>query len=188
MSINVLDRLDLLHNSLVQIRNGGDEIEAQAESFSAISISAAENAKAFERPDHVFDCDTTRSQSTVLLFLFRCQWMQLTFLERCPRVAMQRIDTLIAGVAQKDNLGQERQSAAFEKCEVVSFSGASGHTHDCFLQWVDHDLPFLGVAFLFAGVASALFFWGRSMRCSLASTTITVRSKEPSCRAFLPGK
>ena len=101
---------------------------------------------------------------------------------------MQRVDTLIAGVAQKNNLGQERQTAAFEKCEVVSFSGARRHAHNRLLQWIDHDLPFLGVAFFLAGVASALFFWGRSMRCSLASTTITVKSKEPSCNAFLPGK
>ena len=101
---------------------------------------------------------------------------------------MQCVDTLIAGVAQKDNLGQGRQTAAFEKCEVVGFTCAGRHAHNRLLKRVDHDLSFLGVAFLFAGVASALFFWGRSMRCSLASTTITVRSKEPSCNAFLPGK
>ena len=101
---------------------------------------------------------------------------------------MQCVDTLVAGIAQKDDLGQERQTAAFEKCEVVGFTGAGRHAHNRLLQRVDHDLPFLGVDFLFAGVTSALFFWGRSMRCSLASTTITVRSNEPSCNAFLPGK
>ena len=101
---------------------------------------------------------------------------------------MQRIDTLVAGVAQKNDLGPERQTTAFEKCEVMSFSGARRYTHDCFLNRIDHDLPFLGVAFFLAGVATSLFFWGRSMRCSLASTIITVKSKEPSCNAFLPGK
>jgi hypothetical protein len=103
----------------MQIYNGGDEIEPQAESFSAVSVSAAEDAKAFERSDHVFDCDTARRESAILLFLFRCQWTKLTFFERCPRVVMQHIDTLIAGVAQKNNLGQERQTTAFEKCEVM---------------------------------------------------------------------
>lgn len=101
---------------------------------------------------------------------------------------MHRVDTLIAGIAQKDDLGQERQAAAFEKCEVVGFTCASGHAHNRLFKRVDHDLSFLGMTLLLAGVAAALFFWGRSMRCSLASTTITVRSKEPSCKAFLPGR
>ncbi len=53
---------------------------------------------------------------------------------------------------------------------------------------LNHDLPFLGMAFFLAGIEPTLFFWGRSMRCSLASTTITVRSKEPLCNTFLPGR
>lgn len=101
---------------------------------------------------------------------------------------MQRFDTLIAGIAQKHDLGQERQAAAFEKREVVGFTGARRHAHHGLFKRVDHDLSFLGMALLLAGVTAALFFWGRWMRCSLASTTITVKSKEPSCNAFLPGK
>ena len=101
---------------------------------------------------------------------------------------MQSVDALIAGVAQKNNLGQERQSAAFEECEVVGFSYARRHAYNLLFERVDHDLSFLGMALFLAGIAASLFFWGRSMRCSLASTTITVRSKEPSCNAFLPGR
>lgn len=114
--------------------------------------------------------------------------MQFTFLEGRPGVGMQYVDTLIAGVAQKNNLRQERQTAAFEKCEVVGFACARGHAHNGFLQWVDYNLSFVRMALFLAGITAALFFWGRSMRCSLASTTITVKSKEPSCNAFLPGR
>jgi len=101
---------------------------------------------------------------------------------------MQRVDALIAGVSQKNDLGQDRQTAAFEKDKVVGFSCTGCYTYNLLFHRVDHDLSFLGMALFLARIAAALFFWGRSMRCSLASTTITVRFKEPSCNAFLPGR
>ena len=101
---------------------------------------------------------------------------------------MQSVDTLIAGVAQKNNLGQKCQAAVFEECEVVGFACARRHAHNLLFQRVDHDLSFLGMALFLTGIAAALFFWGRSIRCSLASTTTIVSSKEPSCNAFLPGR
>lgn len=100
---------------------------------------------------------------------------------------MQSVHALIAAVGQKHSLGQKRQAAALKKREVVGFAGARRHTYDFVFQRVDHDLSFLGMALFLAGVAAPLFFWGRSMRCSLASTTSTVKSKERSCNAFLPG-
>ena len=88
----------------------------------------------------------------------------------------------------EEQSGAKVPGGCFEECEVVGFACARRHAHNLLFHRVDHDLSFLGMALFLAGIAALLFFWGRSMRCSLASTTITVRSKEPSCNAFLPGR
>ena len=85
---------------------------------------------------------------------------------------MQSVNTVIATVAQKSNLGQKCQAAVFEECEVVGFACARRHAHNFLFQWVNHDLSFLGITFFLAGIATTLFFLGRSMRCSLASNAL----------------
>ena len=124
----------------------------------------------------------------ILLFLFEREPMMLAFLVRCLAVGVEFMHTLITAIGQQFQSGRQRQAALLEKSKVVRPSSACDHAQNLLRAIVNHDLPFLGVAFLLTRVEPALFFWGRSMRCSLASTTITIRSKEPSCNAFLPGK
>ncbi len=114
--------------------------------------------------------------------------MQLGFLVWRPAVGVECVHALVAGIAQQFDGWRQSETAALKQSKVMGFARAGVDTENPLAVVVDHDLSFLGVAFLFAGVEPALFFWGRSMRCSLASTTITVRSKEPSCNAFLPGR
>ena len=112
----------------------------------------------------------------------------LAFLMRCVAVGVQFIYALIAGISQKFYVRRNGQATAFEQREIMRFASAGRHAQNPLFVVVNHDLSFLGMALFLAGVAVALFFWGRSTRCSLASTTITVRSNEPSCNAFLPGR
>ena len=114
--------------------------------------------------------------------------MPLAFFVWCAAVGVEFVHALIAGIAQEFDGGRHSEAAALEQSKVMGFARTGVDTENRLAVVVDHDLSFLGVTFLFAGVEPALFFWGRSMRCSLASTTITVRSKEPSCNAFLPGR
>ena len=114
--------------------------------------------------------------------------MVSTFLVWGLAVRMEFIHALIACVCEQFDTRGQRQASVLEKSKFVSFAETDGDAQNLLLQVVNHDLSFLGMAFFLAGVALALFFWGRSTRCSLASTTITVRPKEPSCKAFLPGK
>lgn len=109
-------------------------------------------------------------------------------LVRCLAVGVEFVYTQIAGVGQKFEAGGQREATVFEQSKIMSFAGTGLHTKNQLSTLVNHDLSFQSVAFLLAGVEAALFFSGRSMRCSLASTTITVRSKEPLCNAFLPGR
>ena len=180
--------IDLLHNSFVEVCDGCDEVKSQAEAFSAVSVSAAQDAKAFEGSQNVFNADPARSQVMILLFLLRGERMKLAFLVRCFAIGVEFVHTLIAGIAQQFKARRQSQTAVLVKGEVVGFARTHGHANNFLLSVFNHDLPFLGMAFFLAGVEATLFFWGRSMRCSLASTTSTVNSKEPLCKAFLPGR
>ena len=52
--------IDLLHKSSVEIGDGGNEVESQSKTLSSVSVSAAQDAEAFEVAQHVFDLDTPR--------------------------------------------------------------------------------------------------------------------------------
>lgn len=112
----------------------------------------------------------------------------LPFLVRRLAVGVESFYTLIAGVAQEFEAGTEGQTTGFEQSKIMRFTRAGLHAKNLLAALLNHDLSFLSVAFLLAGVEPALFFSGRSMRCSLASTTNTARSKEPLCNTFLPGR
>ena len=50
--------LDLLQKSFVEVDNGRDEMKSQSKAFPSISVSAAQNAKAFEHSQGVFHRNT----------------------------------------------------------------------------------------------------------------------------------
>ena len=41
----------------MEISDGGEKVESQAKAFSSVSVSAAQDAKAFEDSQNVFDAD-----------------------------------------------------------------------------------------------------------------------------------
>ena len=49
--------LDLLQKSFMEIGNGRDEAESESKAFSSISVSAAQDAKALECSQDVFDAN-----------------------------------------------------------------------------------------------------------------------------------
>ena len=49
--------LDLLQKSFMEIGDGRDEVESKPKAFSSVSVSAAQNAKAFECSQDVFDAN-----------------------------------------------------------------------------------------------------------------------------------
>ena len=106
--------------------------------------------------------------------------MKLAFLVRCVAVGVEFGHALVAGVGQQLDALCQRQAGVFEEGKVVRFAFGDRHAHDAVGEVVDHELAFLGVGFFLAGVEAALFFLGRSMRCSLASTTTTSNFNEPS--------
>ena len=53
--------IDLLQKSEMKVCNGGEEVESQAKSLSAIAVSILEDAKPIEIAQSVFDHDAARS-------------------------------------------------------------------------------------------------------------------------------
>lgn len=83
---------------------------------------------------------------------------------------MHILDTLITGIGQENDRGDEAKFAFFEECEiVVSPFGKSG-AKDFAIFLVNHDLGFEVVLFLFGRIIGLLFFFGRSILVSVAST------------------
>ena len=94
----------------------------------------------------------------VLLFLFGCERVVPAFLVRGLAVGMPFVHALIAGVSQQLDLGSQRYTALLEQGEVVNFAFTCSNAQNGLIVAVNHDLSFLGMAFLLTGVEPTLFF------------------------------
>ena len=63
--------------------------------------------------------------------------------------------------------------ALFEQAKIMGAAIGEGSSDDLPGLLVNHHLGFLGVALLFATVVPFLLFFGRSIGCSLTSTSTT---------------
>lgn len=95
----------------------------------------------------------------VVLFLFGCERMVFAFLVRGLAVGMEFMHALVAGVGQQFKVRRKSQARAFEQGKVMGFADTCRHAQNLLRRMVNHDLSFLSVAFLLAGVVAALFFW-----------------------------
>lgn len=83
---------------------------------------------------------------------------------------MHVLDTLIAGIGQEYDPGGEAKFALFEECKIVFTSFCESSTKDFAVLLVNQDLGFEVVLLLFGRIVGSLFFWGRSILVSVAST------------------
>lgn len=82
----------------------------------------------------------------------------LAFLVRRPAFGVQLVHALIAGISQKLKSGSQSEAAVLVKSKVMSFASACRYAQNVLGLLINHDLCFLGVALLFAGVEPMLFF------------------------------
>ena len=141
----------------MEVSDGCEQVQSQAKAFSAISVSAAQNAKALQVTQGVFNAHATRGQGAIVRFLGVAEGVMFTFLVRSLAVGMEFIQALIAAIRQQFEIGGHGQTTALEQGKVVGVACTGGDAENLFLV-VNHDLPFLSVAFLLAGVEMALFF------------------------------
>ena len=86
----------------MSIVKSGDEVEAQGEAFSSVSVRAAQTMEAFESRQNVFHDQTLLSQKSIFSFLLGCERVMLALLVRCAGVLMMLLESFVATVGQTD--------------------------------------------------------------------------------------
>jgi len=106
------------------------------------------------------------------LFSFR-QRMAFGFLERRLTVFMKFCQPLISGICQDAKVFSKLTTIVFEQLKIVLASITESGGNDLSALSVGNYLRFLGVTLLFATIMPFSTFFGRSIGCSLTSTSIT---------------
>ena len=121
-----------------------------------------------------------------LLFSFR-QSMVFGFLERRLAVFMKFCQALISGICQNAKVFSKFTTVVFEQLKIVLASVTESGGDDLSALSVGNYLRFLGVTLLFATIMPFLAFFGRSIGCSLTSTSTTSNTVSLAWNACLPG-
>lgn len=119
----------------------------------------------------MFNQNPFTSQRSVFLPLPLGQGMILGFLERRLTIFMEFCQALITSIGQNPNMLRNLSLTIFEELKVVLASIGKGRGHNFDGLLIGDQLRFLGVVLLFAAVMPFLAFFGRSIGCSLTSTS-----------------
>lgn len=114
--------------------------------------------------------------------------MQFGFLGRRPAIGMEFGQSLITSIRKSAGMWCQCTVAVLEQLKIMLTTKAEVCRKDFFCVQVGNQLRFLGVTLLFAAVVPALSFFGRSIGCSVASTSTISIKVSLDCRAFLPGR
>ena len=183
--------LDLLQKSLLvefKVVNCGDQIEAQIKSFSAVPIPFTQDAKHFQLAKYMFNQNPSASQCPISLLLSFRQSVIFGFLERRLTVFVKVCQALITRIRQNAKVFRKFTAIFLEQLKVVLASIGKGGGNNFSRLWIRNYLRFLRMAPLFAAVMLFLAFFGRSIGCSLASTSTTSKTVSLTASAFFPGR
>ena len=114
--------------------------------------------------------------------------MKFTFLDRRLTIRVKAGYSLIACIRQDTNVLCHNIVTLLEQLKIVLLPVAEIRGQDEFCVQVGYQLRFLGVPLLFAAIMPFLSFFGRSIGCSVASTSTISKIVLLGCNAFLPGK
>ncbi len=124
----------------------------------------------------MFNQNSFSSQRTIFLFLSLCQSMIFGFLERRLAVFVEFRQALIPSICQNTDVVCHLNLIILEELKVMFASIRKGGGYNFSGPEAGNDLRFLGMSPLFAAVMPFLAFFGRSIGCSLASTSNTSKT------------
>jgi len=127
-------------------------------------------------------------QSPISLFPPFCKRMILRFLEWGLAVFVKFSQALIASICQDTDVLCNLSLVILEELKVMFTSISKGSCHNFGGLLVGNQLRFLSVTLLFATVIPFWAFFGRSICCSLTSTSTTSKIVSLGWSAFLPGR
>ena len=117
--------------------------------------------------------DTHSSQLTIGFLIPLIQVLAFGLLEGDQRIFMCFLDTLIPFVNQEKQLWRQRSGRLIKQLFIVDSTGTMGRLQNTPGFEVDDELAFQCMGFALTTVVTFLFFLGRSIGVSVASTTIT---------------
>ncbi len=100
---------------------------------------------------------------------------------------MQVSKSQISSIRFKQGIRQNMYTGFFEQPEIVLLPISKGQTNDLSIFEVYQHLCFQGMTLFLSGIIPLLFFWGRSIGDSVASTRTTSYSISLFSGAFRPG-
>jgi len=159
----------------------------QAEAPPAVAVPLRKYAKPIHEPYRMLVARAGAGKLAVPALVLRAQRALLRLLLRQIAVAAQLSHALAPAVQQQLGAGQKARERPLEKAEIVRHSRGEGKADYQPVGFPRHDLRFHGAPLLLARIAPALFFFGRSIGVSVASTRITSQSMPSFSRAFFPG-
>jgi len=154
---------------------------------SAVTILVRHNFEYLDLRVDILAKYSFTSNASVFGFFFLGEFASFRFLFRRFTILVNFRDTLITAVHLRFYaIKNASADCVFVQLKIVSFARFFRDTYDFFCAFVDNNLCFYGVFFLFAGVVLPLFFLGRSIGHSITSTRITSMLSSSS-NTFLPG-
>ena len=136
----------------------------------------------------MLDQNSPARQSTIPLFFSLGQGVILRFFERCLAIFMKFRQTLVTSICQYSNMLSKVTVIFLEKLKIVLAAVCEGCGNNLRRLFVRYHLRFLCMPSFFAAIVLFLAFFGRSIGCSLASTSTTSKMVSLGWSAFLPGK
>ena len=135
----------------------------------------------------MFNHDSLPSQGTIALFLSLRQSVIFGFLEGCLAVFVKFCQTLVPSISQNAQVLCEVTAIVLEQLKIMLASITKSRSNNLSTFSIGNYLCFLGMSLLFATVMPFLAFFGRSIGCSLTSTSTTSKTVSLAWSVFLPG-
>ncbi len=120
-------------------------------------------------------------------FIFFGQRFFLAVLFRCNGIIMQSFYTSISRICNTQNVRMNSGFRIFKKFEIVLFTVTEFCANNALCCFTYNYLRFYRMSFFLTGVILPLFFLGRCIGLSEASTRITSIGKSLFKSSFLPG-
>ena len=121
----------------------------------------------------MFNSNSFASQDTIFLLLWFGQSVIFGFLERRLAVFVKFCQSLIASICQDPKVFGKITALVLEQLKIMFAAITKSRDNNFGALTISDYLRFLGMALLFAAVMPFLVFFGRSIGCSLTSTSTT---------------
>ena len=169
------------------IKNATNKRNPEGKPISFVPIARRKNPKSFQIPVYMFNAYSLTRNLVIVGFIFGCQGMFFRGFARNQTVLVNFINSGIARIQNSLNSFGNMYSAFLENPKIMHVSLRNGKTDDIQGFRIYDQLNLQRVSFFLPGVVTLLFFWGRSISHSVASTKTTSISKS-SINAFLDGR